>query len=145
MVDFPKSDSPKPETAPNGPENGVLPPKQEAAAIALASGRTIEQAARASNAGTRTLKTWLHDQPAFASRVTELRGEMTSRALGRLVDAMASAAETLGHLSRKGKSEMVRLSAARAVLELGTKLRESVELEERIAVLEGRREQRKIA
>jgi hypothetical protein len=70
---------------------------------------------------------------------------MTSRALGRLVDAMASPAETLGHLSRKGKSEMVRLSAVRAVLELGTKLRECVALEERIAALEGRQEQRRIA
>ena len=51
----------------------------------------------------------------------------------------------MSHLSRKGKSETVRLSAARAVLELGTKLRESVELEERIAALEGRNEQRRIA
>jgi hypothetical protein len=32
---------------------------------------------------------------------------MTARALGRLVDSMASAADTLGYLSRKGKSEMV--------------------------------------
>jgi transposase-like protein len=135
----------KPETALNSPKNGTLPPKQEAAALALASGRTIEQAARASNSGTRTLKTWLHEQPAFGRRVTELRGEMTGRALGRLVDGMASAAETLGYLSRKGKSEMVRLSAARAVLELGHKLRESVELEERIAALEGRQVHRRIA
>jgi hypothetical protein len=145
MVDFPKNDSPKPETAPSGPKNGALSPKQEAAAVALAAGRTIEQAARAGNSGTRTLKTWLHDQPAFVRRVAELRAEMTSRALGRLVDAMASAAETLGYLSCKGKSEMVRLGAARAVLELGTKLRESAELEERIAALEGSAEQRRIA
>ncbi|HEV8066853.1 MAG TPA: hypothetical protein VGP76_03885 [Planctomycetaceae bacterium] len=115
------------------------------APLALASGRIVEQAARASNSGARTIKTWLHDQPAFARRVIDLRAEMTSRALGRLVDAMASAAETLGHLSRKGKSEMVRLSAARAVLELATKLRENTELEERLAVLEGRPEQRWIA
>jgi hypothetical protein len=61
---------------------------------------------------------------------------MTSRALGRLVDAMASAAETLGHLSRKGKSEMVRLGAARAILELGPRLQETVEHEERLRALE---------
>ena len=51
MADYPKSDPPKPETAPNGPKNGALLPKQEAAALALASGRTIEQAAAASNSG----------------------------------------------------------------------------------------------
>jgi hypothetical protein len=103
------------------------------------------EAARESGAGTRTIKTWLHDQPAFARRITELRTEMTSRALGRLVDGMVSAADTLGYLCRKGKSEMVRLSAARAVLELATKMRECVELEERIAALEGRQQPRRIA
>jgi len=49
---------------------------------------------------------------------------------------MASAADTLGFLSRKGKSEMVRLSAARAVLELAAKTRENVEMEERLQSLE---------
>ena len=74
--------------------------------------------------------------PAFGRRVAELRAEMTARALGRLADGMAGAAETLGYLSRKGKSETVRLGAARAILELGNKLREAVELESRIAALE---------
>jgi hypothetical protein len=68
--------------------------------------------------------------------MTELGAEMISRALDRLVDCMASAAEPLDHLSRKGKSETVRLVAARSVLELGTKPRESVELEEPLASVE---------
>jgi hypothetical protein len=129
----------QPRTAPDGPENhldGGLTPKMEAAALALAAGRTQPEAAKSAGCGTRTIKTWLHDQPAFGRRVAELRSEMTSRALGRLADGMASAAETLGFLSRKGKSETVRLGAARAVLELGNKLREAVELEARIAALE---------
>jgi hypothetical protein len=126
----------QPKMAGNVLKNDLLTPKQEAAALSLAAGRTIDQAARDGGAGGRTVRTWLHDRPAFARRVQELRAEMTSRALGRLLDNMASAAETLGHLSRKGKSEMVRLGAARALIELGHKLRESVELEERIAALE---------
>ena len=85
------------------------------------------------------IKTWLATQPTFLWRIQELRSEMTVRALGKLVDGMVNAAETLGFLCREGKSEMVRLSAARAVLELATKIRETVELEERIAALEGRR------
>jgi hypothetical protein len=39
----------------------------------------------------------------------------------------------------RAKSRSVRLGAARAILELGTKLRESVELEQRIAALEAGR------
>jgi len=126
----------RPETAPDGPENADLSPKQEAAALALAAGQTLCGAARQSGAGERTIKTWTATVPAFGRRVAELRSEMTARALGRLADGMASAADTLGFLSRKGKSEMVRLSAARAILELGNKLREAVELEARIAALE---------
>jgi hypothetical protein len=126
----------RPEMAPNGPKNGTLAPKQEAAAFALAAGRSQDDAARESGAGTRTIKTWLATHPAFTRRIQELRGELTARALGRLVDGMVSAADTLGYLCRKGKSEMVRLSAARAVLELGVRLRESVELEQRLAALE---------
>ena len=126
----------QPETAFNGRLNGSLTPKQEAAALALAAGRTIDEAARDSGAGGRTIRTWLRALPAFSQRIGQLRAEMTSRALGRLVDNMTSAADTLGYLCRKGNSEMVRLSAARAVLELGTRLRETIELEQRIAVLE---------
>jgi hypothetical protein len=129
----------RPEPAENGLENGELTPKQEAAALALAAGSTIDEAARKSGAGGRTIRTWLHDEPAFPRRVAGLRAEMTARALGRLADGMASAAETLGFLCRKGKSEQVRLGAARALLELGVKLRESVELEQRIAALEAGR------
>jgi hypothetical protein len=86
----------EPEMAGNGLKNGPLTPKQEAAALALAAGRTQDEAARQSGAGTRKIKTWLHDLPAITRCVNELRAEMTNRALGRLVDSMASAAETLG-------------------------------------------------
>jgi hypothetical protein len=135
----------KPETAPNGTVNGGFSPKQEAAALALAQGRTIREAAEASGAGERTIKTWMAELPTFKRRIDELRAEMTGRAVGRLADAMVAAADTLSHLARKGKSEMVRLSAARAVLEMGTKLRETVELEERIASLEAQRIERRFA
>jgi hypothetical protein len=128
----------RPEPAANGRESDPLTPRQEAAALALAAGLTIDQAAKKSGAGGRTIRTWLHDQPAFPRRVTELRAEMTSLALGRLVDGMGLAADTLRALL-KAKSETVKLGAARAMLELGVKLRESVELVQRIADLEARR------
>jgi hypothetical protein len=124
------------KSARNGPENDRLTPRQEAAAIALASGCTVPAAARESGAGERTIKTWLASLPAFRRRIDELRAEMTRRSLGRLIGSMTSAADTLAFLARKAKAETVRLGAARAVLELAVKLRESVELEARIAALE---------
>lgn len=58
----------------NGLENGVLMPKQEAAAFALAAGATLDEAANKSGAGLTTIKTWAAMIPAFSRRVNELRG-----------------------------------------------------------------------
>jgi transposase-like protein len=126
----------KHEKARNGPNNAVLSPKQEAVALCLASGRTQEDAARETGVGTRTIKTWITNCPLFNRRVGELRSEMTSRAVGRLVESMTSAAETLDFLCRQASSEQVRLGSARALLELGCKIRETVEIEQRISRLE---------
>ncbi len=56
-----------------------------------------------------------------------------------MADGMADAAAKLRELLT-AESESVRLGAARALLELGTKLRDSVELEARLAALEQRHE-----
>lgn len=120
---------------PTMPENGRR--KGDAAfLLALAAGQTACDAALAAGIGERTATRQLAD-PAFRTRVSELQGEMVARALGHLADGMAEAAETLRALL-KAESESVRLGAARSLLELGNKLRESVELEERLAALEGR-------
>ena len=126
----------KHRTARVSPGNGDLTAKQEATAVALAAGFTQQEAAKKSRVGVRTIKTWLATHPAMNQRIRELRSEMTSRAIGKLVDRMVSAAESLDCLHREATSESVRLGAARSVLELGTKLRESVEFEERISALE---------
>jgi hypothetical protein len=121
--------------APNGTKNDTLTAKQEAVALALASGHTIKRAASECKAGQRTVKRWIADHPAFARRVAELRGEAVARATGKLADGMALAADVLRALLG-AKSESVRLGACRAMLELGIKLRESAELEQRLAALE---------
>jgi hypothetical protein len=125
----------QPNSAQNGTENR-LTPRQETVALALARGASVREAAEASGAGMRTVKTWTGTLPAFTRRVHELRAEMTAQALGQLVAAMAGAARTLHVLCRSGQSEMVRLSAARSIIEMGTRLRESIELEERLTLLE---------
>jgi hypothetical protein len=106
----------------------------DAVALALASGLTVEAAAGAAGVGERTVYRRLAN-PAFRVRVSELRTAMVERALGKMADGMGEAADTLRQLLA-AKSESVRLGAARALFELSVKLRESVELEERLRALE---------
>jgi hypothetical protein len=106
----------------------------EALALGLASGLTIEAAARQAEVSPRTAYRRL-EEPAFRRRVGELQAGMVSRALGRLADASVEAVDTLRGLLG-ADSPSARLGAARSILELGNKLRESVELEQRLAALE---------
>jgi hypothetical protein len=61
---------------------------------------------------------------------------MTERALGVLADNAASAASTLASLSLTATSEPARIAAAKAVLDMLLRVRETVALEERICALE---------
>jgi hypothetical protein len=106
----------------------------DALLLALAAGQTVRDAARAAGVGERTA-TRRVAEPAFLRRVADLRADMVGRALGRMADAMTAAADTLRQLLT-ARSENVRLGAARSLLELGVKLRESVELEQRLLALE---------
>jgi hypothetical protein len=106
----------------------------EALALALATGQTLRDAAAATGIGERTATRRMAD-PAFRRRIGELRGNMVGRALGRMAEGMAEAADKLRELLT-AESESVRLGAARALLELGVSLRESVELEARLVALE---------
>jgi hypothetical protein len=110
--------------------------RDDALAVALAAGQTLRDGAAAAGVGERTAcRRWA--DPAFRWRVGELRADMVSRATGMMGDGMAEAADVLRALL-KAKSESVRLGACQAMLELGVKLRESVELEERLTALEAR-------
>jgi len=104
--------------------------------LALAGGQTVRDAARSAGIGERTATRRAAD-PAFCRRVAELRSEMVARAAGQLADGMAQAVATLRGLLR-AESESVRLAAARSILEIGPRLRETAELEERLAAIESR-------
>jgi hypothetical protein len=106
----------------------------EALAVALAAGQSLRLAAQAAGVGERTAtRRWA--DPGFRRRVNELRSELVQQSLGRLADGMVAAADKLRELL-DAKSESVRLGAARALLEVGVRLRESVEFEERLTALE---------
>jgi hypothetical protein len=118
-------------------ENGRRKKGDAAFLLALAAGQTVRDAARSAGIGERTATRRVAD-PKFRHHVGELRSEMVARALGKMADGMAEAAETLRALLAPGTRPAVRLGAAKALLELGVRLRESIELEGRLADLERR-------
>ena len=106
----------------------------DALLTALAGGCTILEAAGHAGVSPRTVHRRLADA-AFRDQVAEARAAMVERAVARLADAATAAVDTLVDLLTSAPPA-TRLGAARAVLEIGGKLREQGELEERVQRLE---------
>lgn len=111
---------------PKAAESGSLSARQEALALALASGLTARDACGRAGVAERTARTWQAD-PTFSGRVRQLRTDLFSEAVGRLAGQAAAAADALAALL-KNKDPKVRLAAAKALLDLGPQLHEHVEL-----------------
>jgi hypothetical protein len=113
---------------------GVSKNRSQALLLALAAGQTVQAAALAAGLSERTVWRYLAD-PAFKARLIEVRAQAIERAAAALGNGCSQAVEALTQLLA-AKSETVRLGAARAILELGPRLRESVEFHARLAALE---------
>lgn len=105
-----------------------------AAIAALAQGQTTAQAAEAAGVSTRTIQRWVHDTE-FALDVRDARKDLLQHAVGRLAAGAAQAVDTL-LAALDDKDTRNRVQAARVLLDTLLPLRESLELEERIAALE---------
>jgi hypothetical protein len=103
---------------------------------ALAGGATVRDAAKTANLNESTVHRRLED-PDFRRAVHGARGALVAQAVGQLADASTEATSTLRALLR-ADAETVRLGAARSILELGTRLRETEELAARVVALEER-------
>jgi hypothetical protein len=108
---------------------------EDALLLALACGASVDQAARQCGLSTRTVYRRLAEVD-FRRRLQALRGDMVSRTAGTLTAAATEAVRTLLELLKGPTSDAVRLGAARAVLEIGMKVREAADLEERLSALE---------
>lgn len=108
---------------------------EDALLLALACGATVEAAGKQCDLTARTVYRRLAD-PAFRDRLQGLRADMVRRAAGLLTASAGEAVRTLLSLQKDATPPAVRLGAARAVLELGIKVRELADLETRIAALE---------
>src|SRR5437870_8305184 len=103
--------------------------------VALACGSTLENAARKANVSARTAHRRLAD-PAFKKRLADVRADMVQRTSGMLTAASLEAVKTLVELQASLQAPAIRLGAARTILELGVRLRETIELSERLQALE---------
>src|SRR5260221_5101440 len=106
-------------------------------AQALTGGPTFAEAAAKANMSERRAYRWLA-KAEFRLRVARIQQAIARRASGRLSDGMAEAAAALRELLKDG-DPAVRLRAARALLDLGPRLRDSIELEARLVDLEQQR------
>lgn len=130
------------EMAENGRPAGdgelVGPSGDDALILALSAGDTVTGAAAKAGTSERTAYRRLADED-FRRAVSEARGRLFDAALGKLAGIAAKAADTLDRLMDDEKAN-VALGAAKAVLELGPRLRELTELEERLTRLESNAE-----
>lgn len=106
----------------------------DALLLAVACGVTVENAAAKAGVSTRTATRRMAD-PTFQKRLRAMRLDMVQRTMGALTAAGQEAVRTLLELL-KGSTPSVRLGAVRMVLEMGIKMREVADLEERLAALE---------
>lgn len=128
---------PTPPPDPEPPAKGRSPSgARDVAAGALAAGATIKDAAAAAGVNERTVRKWL-DLSEYRAAVQAMRDEAIRSALDRLGSTMSAAADALKALVGHADAR-VKLAAARAVLELGVRLKEHLELEQRVKELEQR-------
>jgi hypothetical protein len=105
--------------------------------LALACGATPEQAGQKAGVSVRTVYRRL-TETAFRAQVRDLRAEMLERTAAMLSAASLVSVKTLTKLQESAVSESVRLGAARSTIELGCKMREAVDFDERLTALEAR-------
>jgi uroporphyrinogen-III synthase len=110
---------------------------EEALLLALACGATVDGAAHQAGLSERTAYRRLADKN-FQRRLREMRADMVQRAAGALTATSAEAVRALLELLKSSSPAAVRLRAARAVIELGCKLRDHVDVAERVKALEVR-------
>jgi hypothetical protein len=103
--------------------------------MALACGATIENAAIKAGVGPGTVNRRLKN-PEFAKKLQDVKAGMVNRTAAILTAAASESVKTLLELQSPNAPPGIRLGAARAIIELGARLRDAAEIQGRIAALE---------
>jgi hypothetical protein len=101
--------------------------------MASACGATVENAATSAGVSQATVYRRLNE---FQAELRKTKTEMVGRTAAMLTAAAGEGVKALLALVKESTPPATRLGAARAVIELGVRLRESAELHERIDALE---------
>ena len=105
------------------------------AALALASGSTITEAARQAGLSERTVRRRL-DRVEYRAEIARLRRKVLDGILARLLTGATTGVDTLIEIAANGQSESARVSASRILVEHSLSFAELVGVSERIADLE---------
>ena len=110
--------------------------KQEQAIVALLNASTIAEAAKQAAIGETTIWRWLQNDE-FQEQYRQARRKALDVAISRIQQITGEAVEVLRQVASDADSPASsRVSAAKAILELALKARETEELEERVKRLE---------
>jgi putative ubiquitin-RnfH superfamily antitoxin RatB of RatAB toxin-antitoxin module len=121
--------------------NGSQPPAgEDELVLALAAGATAREAAEQGGMDEQTVHRRLADAD-FRRAVSRARGRMFEAVLGRLASLAGKATGVFERLMESDKPSVARW-AAKAVLQLGPRLREATELEERLCRLDEETDER---
>lgn len=115
-----------------------LTPKQRGAISALLTAPNVVEAAKIAGVSTASIYRWL-DESAFSAALSEAQGRAIDAAV-RSLTALAERAIGViqAALDDPAASHGVRLRAAGLALEMLLRLRDSHDVEQRLAALEGR-------
>ncbi len=109
---------------------------REKAISALLSSPSIPKAAQKVGVGEKTLFRWLQIE-SFKKAYLKARREIVNQAIAQIQGGMSEAVKTLKNVMHNKKAPAsARVSAAKAMLDMGLKAVEIDELEGRIEVLE---------
>lgn len=116
--------------------------KQELAIAALLSQRSIEDAARASGIGEKTLRRWLQTA-SFSNAYRDARRQAVGQATARLQQATSAAVSVLLTIMLDANaSSSSRIRAAQVVIDTSFKAVELDDIEARLVELERLRKQK---
>ncbi len=109
--------------------------KQQRVAVLLAGGSTVKQAAKTAGCSAGAVFVWLRQEP-FVKLVEQRQAKLVSRTMGSLIRSGIAASNTLTACLKSQDGDAVRVRAAVAILEQLLRLRDAVQIEERVRNLE---------
>jgi hypothetical protein len=104
------------------------------AALALARGATLTEAAEEAGIGPRTLRRRL-DVPAYRAEIARLRSKVLDETWGRLLLGARLAVDTLIDVASNGTTELTKVSADRILIEHAFSFAELVGVNDRLAAV----------